>query len=129
MFESEAVTRGIRVRVRSFPLPERSAPEEGRWLFAYRVSIANEGEEAAQLVSRHWIITDGDGHLEEVRGAGVVGEQPLLAPGEAFTYTSACPLGTPVGSMRGSYRMVTDGGEAFDVAIAPFTLGEIRSVH
>lgn len=129
LFESESLTRGIRVRVRSFPVPERSSPDRGRWLFAYRVTIANEGDETARLLSRHWIITDGEGRVEEVRGPGVVGEQPRLAPGEAFEYTSACPLATPVGSMRGSYRMCTDEGEEFDAAIAPFTLGEALSVH
>ncbi len=129
MFESEAVTRGIRVKVRSFFVPERSAPDEGQWFFAYRIAITNEGSEPAQLLSRHWIITDGNGEVEEVRGPGVVGEQPLLAPGESFEYTSACPLPTSVGSMSGTYQMVTDAGEAFDADIAPFTLGEARTLH
>ncbi|MBW2242341.1 MAG: Co2+/Mg2+ efflux protein ApaG [Deltaproteobacteria bacterium] len=129
VFESEAVTQGIRVQVRSFFVPERSAPDEGEWFFAYEVAISNEGEETAQLVSRHWIITDGHGEVQEVQGAGVVGEQPVLAPGASFAYTSACPLTTPVGSMYGTYRMVTDEGVAFDAVIAPFSLGEAHSFH
>ena len=129
MFESDTLTRGIRVRVQSFFVPERSAPESGEWFFAYRVSISNEGSESAQLVSRHWIITDGDGQEQEVRGPGVVGEQPVLAPGEAFEYTSACPLGTAVGTMRGSYQMVTGEGERFDAEIGAFTLGETHALN
>ena len=129
MFQSETVTRGIRVTVQSRFVPERSNPEDDQWFFAYHVRIANEGERVAQLVSRHWIVTDGDGKEQEVRGPGVVGEQPTLEPGEAFEYTSGCPLGTPVGSMRGTYRMVVPGGEAFDAEIAPFGLGEPRVVN
>jgi ApaG protein len=128
-FRSEATTRGIRVEVQSRFVPERSSPDEGRWFFAYEVLITNEGDETAQLVSRHWVITDGDGLVQEVRGAGVVGEQPVLAPGESFTYTSACPLTTRVGSMHGSYRMVTDAGDVFEAAIAPFALGEPYAIH
>ena len=129
MFQSEAVTQGIRISVESRFVPERSSPEEGQWFFAYHVRIANEGERVAQLVSRHWIITDGDGKEQEVRGPGVVGEQPVLEPGQAFEYTSGCPLTTPVGSMRGSYRMLAVGGEPFDAQIAPFGLGEPRAVN
>ena len=129
MFESEAVTRGVRVRVASFYVPERSEPEEGRWFFAYRVSLSNESRESVQLTHRHWIITDGNGHEEQVRGPGVVGDQPLLAPGAEYEYTSACPLGTPVGSMRGSYQMVLENGERFDAEIAPFTLGVRDSLN
>ena len=129
MFGSEAVTRGIRVNVQSRFEPTRSSPDEGQWFFSYHVRIANEGERVAQLVSRHWIITDGDGKEQVVRGPGVVGEQPVLEPGEAFEYTSGCPLGTPVGSMRGTYRMVAPGGEAFDAEIAPFGLAEPRVVN
>ncbi len=129
MFQSETVTRGIRVTVQSRFVPERSSPEEGQWFFAYHVRIANEGESVAQLISRHWIITDGDGKEQEVRGPGVVGEQPVLEPGQAFEYTSGCPLTTPVGSMRGSYRMMAVGAEPFDAQIAPFGLGEPRAVN
>ena len=129
MFRSEAVTRGIRVSVESRFEPERSSPEERQWFFTYHVRIANESEHVAQLLSRHWIITDGDGREQEVRGPGVVGEQPVLEPGETFEYTSGCPLQTPVGSMRGTYRMIAPGGEAFDAVIAPFGLGEPRVVN
>lgn len=124
MFTSEAVTRGIRIRVESFFVPDRSDIENGQWFFAYQVRISNEGSETAQLVSRHWIITDADGHAEHVKGPGVVGEQPTLQPGESFQYTSACPLRTPVGTMHGTYQMVTDKGEQFDAEIAPFGLGQ-----
>ena len=122
MGTSEATTRGIRVRVQSRFVPGHSDPERDAWLFAYTVTITNRGEETAQLLTRHWIITDGDGRIEEVRGPGVVGAQPVLAPGESFEYTSACPLPTRVGSMHGTYEMVTESGERFDAEIAPFTL-------
>lgn len=127
MLESEAVSEGVRVRARSFYVPERSNPEEGQWLFAYRITISNEGSEPAKLLSRHWIISDGDGREEEVHGPGVVGEQPRLAPGQSFEYTSACPLATPVGSMRGSYQMARDGGALFEALIAPFSVGEAHA--
>jgi ApaG protein len=126
---SEVVTRGIRVEVQSVLVPERSDPDDAQWFFAYRVRITNEGSEPAQLVSRHWVIIDGHGRVEEVRGPGVVGEQPLLQPGEAFEYTSACPLRTPHGSMHGTYQMVTPRGERFDAEIAPFALGEPETLH
>ncbi|HVM96949.1 MAG TPA: Co2+/Mg2+ efflux protein ApaG [Candidatus Acidoferrales bacterium] len=129
MFKSEAATRGIRIRVESTFVPERSDPDQSYWFFAYRVEISNEGTEAAQLTSRHWIITDANGHVEHVKGPGVVGEQPVLQPGEAFQYTSACPLRTPVGTMHGTYQMVTSGGECFDAEIAPFSLGEPRVIN
>ena len=119
---SDATTRGVRVQVHSTYVPERSAPPEGRFFFAYRVRISNVGEETVQLVSRHWLITDGDGNVEQVQGPGVVGEQPVLEPGEAFEYTSFCPLRTPIGSMHGSYQMVRTSGESFEVEIAPFHL-------
>ena len=129
MFRSEATTRGIRVTVRSEYAPERSRPTQHQWFFLYTITITNVGSETAQLVSRHWIITDGSGHVEEVRGPGVVGQQPVLSPGESFTYTSGCPLTTPFGKMEGTYQMTTRGGDAFDVAIAPFTLSEPYTVH
>ncbi len=119
---SDALTRGVRVRVRSRYVPERSAPDKRRFFFAYHVTIANEGDETVKLVSRHWIITDGAGRTQQVRGPGVVGEQPHLAPGESFEYTSACPLTTELGAMHGTYQMVTDDGEEFEAAIDPFTL-------
>jgi ApaG protein len=110
-------------------LPEQSEPEEGRYLFAYTVTIRNTGEVAAQLVSRHWIITDADGQIEEVRGPGVVGEQPVLQPGQAFQYTSGCPLPTPVGSMHGSYQCIAEDGTAFEAPIAEFVLSAPRGLH
>jgi len=127
--DSEAVTRGIRIAVRSRYVPERSRPMMNEFFFAYTIRISNEGRERVQLMSRAWLIEDAEGHVEEVRGPGVVGEQPVLAPGEAFEYTSACPLGTPFGSMRGSYQMVTEGGERFDAEIARFHLAEPYSIH
>jgi ApaG protein len=126
---SEAVTHGIRVEVQSVFVPERSDPDDGQWFFAYRVRITNEGGETTQLLSRHWVIIDGSGRVEEVRGPGVVGEQPVLRPGETFEYTSACPLRTPEGTMHGTYQMVTSDGTRFDAEIAPFALGEPRTVH
>ena len=129
MFTSEATTRGIRVQVLSEYSPDRSRPAEQQWFFLYTITITNDGDDTVQLLSRHWIITDGAGHVEEVKGPGVVGQQPILAPGEAFTYTSGCPLGTPFGKMEGTYQMATRGGELFDVNIAPFTLSEPYTVH
>ncbi len=129
MFRSEAATRGIRVAVESEYVPERSSPESGEYFFGYRVTITNESEETTQLLARHWIITDDHGHVEEVRGPGVVGEQPVLAPGESFEYSSACPLRSPCGTMHGSYRMQTSAGETFDAEIAPFALGKPQVIH
>ncbi len=108
---------------------EQSNPDDDEYVFAYTVTIRNTGQVAAQLVSRHWIITDADGHVEEVRGAGVVGEQPLLAPGQTFQYTSGCPLPTPVGSMRGSYQCVAEDGTRFDAPIPEFVLSMPRTLH
>jgi len=115
-------TRGISVEVRSEFLPERSSPRDGSYLFQYHVRISNVGSQTAQLISREWIITNADGDVERVKGPGVVGEQPVLPPGASFEYTSYCPLKTAVGSMQGSYQMVTSEGERFDAMIAPFTL-------
>lgn len=117
------------VQVQPQYLEEQSAPEEGRYLFAYTVTIRNTGEVAAQLVSRHWIITDADGQIEEVRGPGVVGEQPVLKPGQAFQYTSGCPLATPVGSMHGSYQCIAEDGTAFEANIPEFVLSVPRTLH
>ena len=129
MFSSEAITRGVRVHVRSEYAPDRSRPAQNEWFFLYTVTISNEGPEPVQLVTRHWVITDGTGRIEEVRGPGVVGKQPLLGPGESFEYTSGCPLTTPFGVMEGTYQMVASNGEEFDVKIAPFTLSEPYTVH
>lgn len=119
----------ITVAARSAFLADQSDVGNGRYVFAYTITITNTGTVAAQLLSRHWIITDAEGRVREVRGPGVVGEQPMLAPGESFTYTSACPLDTPFGTMHGSYQMVTDRGETFDAEIAPFLLGEPHAVN
>lgn len=120
---STAITRGVRVTVQSFYLKEQSAPRERRYRFAYTVRIENQGRETVQLEGRHWIITNADGRVDEVRGAGVVGAQPTLPPGEGFEYTSGCELETPRGTMQGSYQMVVAGsGERFDADIAAFDL-------
>jgi ApaG protein len=126
---SDAVTRGIRVQVQSFYDEERSSPSEGYYFFAYRVRITNEGREPAQLISREWIITDGDGQVQRVQGPGVVGEQPVIAPGESYEYTSFCPLPTPVGAMEGSYFMTLRSGEGFRALIAPFSLEAPHTVN
>ena len=115
-------TRGIQVQVRSEYIAARSSPRESSYFFQYHVRIANVGEETAQLISREWIITNADGDVERVKGPGVVGEQPVLPPGSSFDYTSFCELKTAVGSMHGSYQMVTADGDRFDAIIAPFTL-------
>src|SRR5579872_732646 len=101
---SEAVTHNVRVEVESQYVPERSEPFQNQWYFSYTVRITNEGDEPVQLLSRHWVITDGCGHVDEVRGPGVVGEQPVLSPGETFQYSSWCPLPTSSGLMKGSYQ-------------------------
>ncbi len=126
---SEAVTRGIRISVEAAYAPERSAPMQQTWLFLYTVRITNESSDTVQLISRHWIISDAEDHVEEVRGLGVIGEQPVLAPGESFTYMSSCPLSSPLGSMRGTYHMVTDKGDEFESEIAPFQLRAPYAVH
>ena len=126
---SDACTRGVRVKVASQYVPERSNPAQSEYFFAYRIRIANEGAQTVQLLSRHWIITDAHGQVEEVRGPGVVGEQPVLEPGALFEYTSACPLETPFGSMRGSYQMVTDAGDAFDAEIGAFSLSQPYAIN
>lgn len=103
--------------------------QDQQWFFLYTITIVNDGSDTVQLLSRHWVITDGAGRVEEVKGPGVVGEQPVLAPNESFTYTSGCPLTTSFGVMEGTYQMVTGSGERFDVKIAPFTLSEPYTVH
>jgi ApaG protein len=129
MFNSEALTRGVRVKVHSEYAPDKSEPSKNQWFFLYTVTITNEGPETVQLLTRHWLITDGTGHIEEVKGPGVVGKQPTLKPGENFEYTSGCPLSTPFGVMEGTYQMVAHGGDRFDAKIAPFTLSEPYTVH
>jgi ApaG protein len=129
VFVSEANTRGVRVVVQSRYVAERSDPVAGHWFFAYTVQVSNEGTETVQLVSRHWVITDANSRVEEVEGPGVVGEQPVLEPGQMFEYMSGCPLPTPFGTMEGAYQMVTDEGEHFDAVIAPFSLAEPLAVN
>ncbi|HXO20536.1 MAG TPA: Co2+/Mg2+ efflux protein ApaG [Thermoanaerobaculia bacterium] len=126
---SDTTTRGIRVQVTSFYDAERSSPQENYYFFAYQVRISNVGAETAQLISREWVITDANGEVQKVQGPGVVGEQPILAPGDAFEYTSFCPLTTQVGSMQGSYRMMSSQGESFDAVIAPFSLAVPNAVN
>lgn len=129
MSGSQATTRGIRVAVEPRYSPEHSNPQRQEWFFLYTITIANEGEQTVQLLNRHWIITNAMGEIEEVRGAGVVGHQPVLKTGESFQYTSGCPLKTPFGSMRGTYEMVTERDERFFVEIAPFILREPNAYH
>jgi ApaG protein len=126
---SDTTTRGIRIQVKSAYLADRSAPRESSYLFMYTVRISNVGTETAQLISREWIITNAEGEVERVKGPGVVGEQPVLPPGGSFEYTSYCPLKTAVGSMHGTYQMVTSEGEQFDAIIAPFTLAVPNSLN
>jgi ApaG protein len=126
---SDATTRGVRVHVESTHVPERSRPAQSQWFFAYTVTIENGGAETVQLIGRHWVITDGDGDVQEVRGPGVIGKQPILEPGESFQYTSFCPLTTPFGTMHGTYQMVTHAGGRFEATIAPFALGEAHSIN
>jgi ApaG protein len=129
MTKSEAVTRGIRVEVESSFVPERSKPSKKVWFFTYRVKITNQGSETVQLVSRHWTITDANGEVQQVKGQGVVGYQPLLGPDESFEYESFCPLRTSFGTMHGTYRMVPQGGDEFDAQISPFALGMPHSIN
>ena len=110
-------------------LASQSDPDEPRYVFAYTVTIRNTGDVTAQLIARHWIITDADGQVHEVRGEGVVGEQPLLQPGQTFEYTSGCPLTTPVGTMKGSYQCVAADGTPFEVPIPEFVLSMPRALH
>jgi len=119
----------IAVRARSTYVPEQSDEDGGRFVFAYTITITNTGTVAAKLISRHWIITDSDNHVQEVRGMGVVGEQPTLQPQESFEYTSGTAIATPVGTMRGSYQMVAEDGTSFDAPIPEFTLSIPRVLH
>jgi len=119
----------ISVSVTPQYLPEQSEPSQEQFMFAYTVRITNNGEQAVQVISRHWIITDAEQKVQEVRGLGVVGQQPLLAPGETFEYTSGCPLPTPFGTMRGTYHCVGDNGIPFEVPIAEFVLAMPRTLH
>ncbi len=126
---SEAVTRGLRVTAQPRYDEERSDPREGTWFFVYTITIHNESEVPLTLLARRWVITDADGKVETVEGPGVVGEQPRLEPGEAFTYSSGCPLGTSFGVMEGSYLMLDDEGGSFEAVVAPFTLGFVHEIN
>jgi ApaG protein len=126
---SEAVTNHIRVEVLSRHSTEHSRPHQDQWVFEYTVRISNEGSETVQLISRHWIITDALENTEHIKGPGVVGKQPVLAPGESFQYSSWCPLQTPTGVMRGAYQMIRADGTQFDIDIAPFGLKARYTVH
>jgi ApaG protein len=128
----EAVTRGIRVRVTPAYIEDRSTPADSYFFWAYTVDIVNEGSEPVQLLSRYWRITDAGGRSEEIRGPGVVGQTPVIPPGDSFTYTSGCPLKTPSGIMSGTYQMATQAGSGFDIQIPAFSLDSpyaIRSVN
>lgn len=117
-----AITREIRVQVEPIYLDDQSEPDNAQYVWAYRVQIENEGTETVQLLTRYWHITDGMGRVQEVRGAGVIGEQPVLNPGESYEYTSGTPLPTPSGIMKGSYQMSTPSGEKFDIEVPAFSL-------
>ena len=129
MSTSETTTNGVCIEVDASYAPDHSTPQLGHWFFLYTIRISNVGDETVQLLSRHWVITDATGHVEEVRGPGVVGEQPVLQPGEAFQYTSGCPLTTPWGSMRGRYEMRAASGTRFQAEITTFELRQPDAVH
>ena len=123
------VTQGIRIEVEPVFVPEQSRPESSYFVFSYRIRITNEGGVPCQLLRRHWIITDGNGVVHEVKGPGVVGEQPEIAPGESFEYSSFCPLPTPTGNMRGTYQMTAQNKTEYDVKIPLFFLRDLRNLH
>lgn len=122
LFPHLAETQGIIVRVAVSYLADQSSPAASRWFWSYHIRIENRRDDAVQLLARHWVIRDAHGHRHEVRGAGVVGDTPRIAPGESYDYVSGCPLDTPTGSMHGSYHMVDESGSTFDVAIPQFDL-------
>ncbi|MDE2446586.1 MAG: Co2+/Mg2+ efflux protein ApaG [Alphaproteobacteria bacterium] len=125
----QKTTRHISVHVEPRYLEHQSNPDDGKYVWSYTITLRNLGQETIKLLTRHWIITDGLGRMQEVRGDGVVGEQPVLPPGTAFQYTSGCPLATPSGVMQGSYGMITDQDEPFDVAIPAFSLDSPHDKH
>lgn len=127
--EVQVQRHSIKVLTNSRFQPEQSTPVEGHYAFSYTITIENQGSEPARLIDRHWIITDADGRVQEVRGQGVVGEQPYLKPGESFRYTSGAVLPTPIGSMHGSYGMISDDGTRFDAEIPPFSLMSLSRLH
>ena len=119
----------VEIKTVSRFLPEQSDLSANRYVFAYHITISNRGEQTVQLLTRHWIITDAEENVQEVQGVGVVGQQPVLRPGESFEYTSGCSIATPVGTMKGSYFMQADDGRQFDAPIAEFTLAMPRTLH
>ena len=129
LFPNAATTDGVTVRVSVSYLPEQSEPERGRWFWAYHIRLENEGADTVQLLTRHWVITDGRGARHSVEGEGVVGEQPVIEPGASFDYVSGCPLATPSGAMQGNYRMVREDGAIFDVEIPRFSLFAPAVLH
>jgi len=126
---SEAITQGVRVSVRARYSPEHSAPEQSQWFFLYTITIANESSQSVKLLSRKWLILDATGKSEEVHGPGVVGKQPALAPGQAFEYTSGCPLQTPFGSMSGKYEISREDGTHFEAEVRSFQLRQPNAIH
>jgi len=126
---TDQTLHNIKVEVETQFIENQSEPDDDRYVFSYTITIRNEGALPAQLLSRHWVITDAHGHVQEVRGEGVVGEQPHLNPGEGFQYTSGAMIATPVGSMHGSYQMLADNGDEFDAEIPDFTLAIPRTLH
>lgn len=129
MSKSDTSTRGVRIEVESEYLTDKSDPQNQYYFFAYHITLTNQSMQTVQLLNRHWIITDGTGHVEEVKGAGVVGDQPILQPGDQYQYTSFCPLKTPQGSMRGSYEMTQNNGEHFDAKVGEFRLEATYTLH
>lgn len=127
LFPYAATTCGVTVRVSPSYLADQSDPVAGRWVWAYHIRLENDGDVAVQLISRHWIITDGRGRVEEVQGPGVVGEQPVIEPGRSFDYVSGCPLATTSGIMRGIYQMIDADGTSFDIEIPAFSLDSPQS--
>ena len=123
------MTSPIRVEPQAFYIADQSDPAAHCYVFAYRIQIHNTGEVGAKLLTRHWIITDAEDKVQEVRGEGVIGQQPVLRPGESFEYTSGCSIATPVGTMKGSYFMEADDGRQFDAPVAEFTLAMPRTLH
>jgi len=122
-------TTDIVVKVTPHYLAEQSDPDRQQYVFAYRVNIENKSQQSIQIISRHWVITDGAGKVQEVRGLGVVGQQPVIPPGQGFEYTSGCPLPTPVGTMEGSYHCVDEQGVPFELPIEQFVLSMPRTLH
>jgi ApaG protein len=129
MSTSEAVTEGVRISVRARYSAEHSSPQQSQWFFLYTITIANESDQNVKLLNRNWLILDATGKSEEVHGPGVVGEQPALSPGQAFEYTSGCPLSTPFGSMSGTYEMSREDGTEFEAEVRLFQLREPRAIH